>query len=128
MSSDEQGVICSAKSSFNDTIFYENRFPDTTIYYYATLTKQQNEQLKQSVDSLNKDKVLPKFELHPGSGAFAVESGEVKIYEVNYALPSRHAKKILELFRDKAPAMEIRGTVKDFWNIEGVTVPDNSTQ
>jgi len=125
MSSDEEGVICSAKSSFNDTLFYENKFPDTTIYYYALLSKDENKTLKELILNLKQEKSLPQFELHPGSGTFIVESGEVAFYEGNYALPSRNTKKILSLFQKKASAMKLCKKVNDFWNIEGVTPPDN---
>jgi hypothetical protein len=125
MSSDEDGVICSAKSSFNDTIFYENRFPDTTVYYYALLTTQQNEELKKAITKLKFEKSIPKFELHPGSGTFVVESGDVTFYEGNYSLPSPNIKKILSLFREKFPEMKDFKKVEDFWNIDGVTPPDN---
>jgi hypothetical protein len=125
VSSDEEGVICSAKSSFNDTLFYENRFPDTTIYYYALLSKQENQKLKELILNLKQEKSLPKFELRPGSGTFIVESGEVKFYEGNYALPSRNTKNILSLFQKKASSMKLCKKVNDFWNVEGVTPPEN---
>lgn len=126
--SDEEGVICSAKSSFNDTIFYENRFPDTTIYYYAKLSKQQNEALKQSIISLKSEKKLPKFELMPGSGTFIVESDEVHFYEGNYSIPSPNVKNILTLFMNKGNDMKEYKKVEDFWNIDGVTAPDNPVE
>lgn len=123
--SDEEGVICSAKSTFNDTIFYENRFPDTTIYYYAKLTKQQNDELKQCIVNLKSEKNLPEFEVRPGSGTFIVESDKVYFYEGNYSIPSSNVKKILTLFMDKGQDMKEYKKVEKFWNIDGITAPDN---
>ena len=123
--SDEEGVICSAKSSFNDTIFYENRFPDTTIYYYAALSKQQNEELKQLIQALKTEKSIPDFKLMPSSGTFIVASDAVRFYEADYFLPSSNTKKILSLFQDKASAMKTSKKLEDFWDIEGVTPPEN---
>lgn len=125
VSSDEEGVICSAKSTFNDTIFYENRFPDTTIYYYVALTKQENEELKKSIVNLKLEKSIPAFDLKPGGGIFIVEADEVKFYEGNYSIPSHNTKKIFTLFREKAAAMKTCKKVENFWNIEGVNPPDN---
>ncbi|MCF6131488.1 hypothetical protein [Flavobacterium wongokense] len=127
VSSDEDGVICSAKSTFNDTIFYENRFPDTTIYYYAALSKQQNDRLKKSIEKLKFEKSLPQFEIHPGGGTFIVESDDVKFYEANYSLPSSNIKTILRLFREKGSEMKTCKKIEDFWNIDGITPPDNPT-
>jgi hypothetical protein len=123
--SDEDGVICSAKSAFNDTIFYENRFPDSTIFYYAVLSKEENKELKKSIQNLSKEKRLPNFELKPGSGTFTVASDDVHFYEANFYIHSPNIKKILELFRDKGPDMQPCGKVADFWNIDGVTPPEN---
>lgn len=125
LSSNEEGVICSAKSSFNDTVFYENRFPDTTVFYYAALSKPQNEELRQLILNLKTEKSLPKFELMHGSGTFIVASDAVRFYEANYSIPSRNTKKILSLFRDMASQMKPYPKKSDFWNIEGVTPPDN---
>lgn len=125
VSSDEEGVICSAKSTFNDTVFYENRFPDSTIYYYAILSKLQNDELKSLILNLKKEKSVPKFELKPGSPIFVVESDNVAFYQGNYSIQSPNIKKIFTLFRDKASAMKPCKKVEDFWNIEGVIPPDN---
>jgi len=123
--SDEDGVICSAKSSFNDTIFYENRFPDTTVYYYAALSKYQNKQLQQLIQNLKTEKSLSEFVLMPGSGTFIVASDKVRFYEANYSIPTRNTQKILTMFRDMSSQMKPCPKTKDFWNIEGVTPPDN---
>lgn len=123
--SDEDGVICSAKSSFNDTIFYENRFPDTTVYYYAALTKYQNKQLLELIQNLKTEKSLSEFTLMPGSGTFIVASDKVTFYEANYSIPTRNTQKILTMFRDMSSQMKPCPKTKDFWNVEGVTPPDN---
>ncbi|WP_136151116.1 hypothetical protein [Flavobacterium sangjuense] len=125
ISSDENGIICSAKSTFNDTIFYENRFQDSTIYYYAPLSKQENEELKKLIISLKLEKSIPKFELRPDSGTFIVVSDAVRFYEANYSIPSRNIKKILGMFRDVSFKMKPCKKVDDFWDVEGVTPPDN---
>lgn len=91
ISSDEGGVICSAKSTFNDTIFYENRFSDATVYYYVTLSDQQNEELRKLIRNLKAEKSIPKFELRPDSGTFIVASDEVRFYEANHSV-SQHKK------------------------------------
>ena len=128
ISSDEDGVICSAKSSFNDTIFYENRFPDGTIYYYTVLSRHQNEELKKSIQNLKTEKSIPKFELIPGGATFIVESDKVLFYEGNYSIQSPNIKKILTLFRDLSPKMKACKKVEDFWNIEDVIPPDNPVE
>lgn len=125
ITSNEDGVICSAKSTFNDTIFYENRFSDATVYYYVALSKQQNDELKQLILNLKAEKGISKFELRPDSGTFIVVSDAVRFYEANYSIPSPNIKKILSLFRDKAPDMKTCKRIEDFWNIEGITPPDN---
>lgn len=127
VSSDENGVISSAKCSFNDSIFYENKFQDSTIYYYVKLSKQENEELKKLILNLKQENSIPKFESKPGSAVFIVENGDVKFYEGNYSIPSPNIKKIFTLFRDKASAMKTCKKVVDFWNIEGVIPPDNPT-
>ncbi len=126
--SDEEGVICSAKSTFNDTIFYENRFPDATVYYYAVLSPEQNQALKSMVQNLKTEKSIPTFELKPGGGTFIVESDEVHFYLGNYSIQSPNIKKIFTLFRDMAPKMHNCKKVEDFWNIEGVSAPDNPVE
>lgn len=128
VSSDEEGVICSAKSSFNDTIFYENRFPDATIYYYAVLSKQQNEELKQAVLNLKTEKSIPNFVLIPGGGTFIVQTDKVRFYQGNYSIQSPNMKKIFKLFSDIAPTMQDHKKVEDFWDIEGVTAPENPVE
>lgn len=125
LSSDEDGIICSAKSEFNDTIFYENKFPDTTVYYYAALSKYQNEELRKLIQNLKTEKSLPEFKLLPASGTFVVASDEVRFYEANYSLPSRNIKKILKVFSDLSSKMKTCKKVEGFWNIEGVAPPDN---
>ena len=125
LSSDEDGVISSAKSSFNDTIFYENRFPDTTVFYYAALSKYQNDELRKLIQNLKSEKNIPEFKLMPGSGTFIVASDEIRFYEANYSLPSRNIKKILSVFREMSSQMKTCKKVTKFWDIDGVTPPDN---
>lgn len=125
VSSDEDGVICSAKSSFNDTIFYENRFPDSTIYYYVRLSEKENSELRQLVKNLKSEKTIPEFSLQPGGATFSVASDATQFYQINYALQSPNVKKIFTLFSEKSEAMKPCGKVENFWNIEGVAAPDN---
>ena len=126
MSSNEDGIICSAKSTFNDTLFYENRFPDTTVYYYAALSKYQNDQLRKLILNLKTEKSMAKFELRPDSGTFIVGLDPVRFYEANYSIPSRNIKQILGLFRDTSFKMKPCKKIKDFWNISSITPPDNT--
>ncbi|WP_264520054.1 hypothetical protein [Flavobacterium sp. N1994] len=125
VSSDEEGIICSAKSSFNDTLFYENRFPDTTVYYYTKLTKPQNEELKKIILKLKEEKSIPKFELRPGSFTFALESDGIKCYEGNFSIPTSTTRKLLTFFRNEASVMKPCKKIEHFWSIDGVTPPDN---
>lgn len=125
VSSDEDGVICSAKSSFNDTIFYENRFPDSTIYYYVKMSSQENAELKTLVQNLKTEKTIPEFGLLPGGATFTVEFGQVDFYQINYSLQSPNVKKIFTLFSEKSKDMEPCDKVENFWNIDGVTAPEN---
>lgn len=125
ISSNEEGVICSAKSTFNDTLFYENRFPDSTLYYYAVLTQKQNQKLRQLIQKLKAEKTVPKFELHPGGPAFVVESDDVRFYEESYTLPSSNTKNILTLITEVSHKMEDYKKVEDFWNIDGVAAPES---
>lgn len=124
VTSDEEGVICSAKSSFNDTIFYENKFQDTTLYYYVKLSKQENQELKKLILNIKENRIS-KFEMKPGSAVFIVENGDVKFYEGNYSIQSPTIKKIFTLFNNKGVIMKEWKKVEDFWNIDGVIPPDN---
>lgn len=125
LSSDENGIICSAKSTFNDTIFYENRFPDTTVYYYSALSKKQNEELRNLIRNVKTEKSMSKFELRPASGTLIIVSDEVRFYEANYSLPSGNMKKILAVFPAIAYKMIPCKKVENFWDVDGVTPPDN---
>lgn len=124
VTSDEDGIICSAKSSFNDTIFYENKFQDTTLYYYVKLSKQENQELKKLILNIKENRIS-KFEMKPGSAVFIVQNGDVKFYEGNYSIQSPNIKKIFALFNHKGVVMKEWKKVEDFWNIDGVIPPDN---
>jgi hypothetical protein len=124
VTSDEDGIICSAKSSFNDTIFYENKFQDTTLYYYVKLSKQENQELKKMILNIKENRIS-KFEMKPGSAVFIVQNGDVKFYEGNYSIQSPNIKKIFTLFNNKGVIMKEWKKVEDFWNIDGVIPPDN---
>ena len=124
VTSDEDGIICSAKSSFNDTIFYENKFQDTTLYYYVKLSKQENQELRKMILNIRENRIS-KFEMKPGSAVFIVQNGDVKFYEGNYSIQSPNIKKIFTLFTNKGVVMKEWRKVEDFWNIDEVIPPDN---
>jgi hypothetical protein len=121
----EDNVYVSAKSDFNDTLFYEHKFPDTTKYYYVLLSDKQNEELKMLIKNVCVEKDSPKFELSSGQELFIVDNSQVKFYVNNFANESENYKKINSFFRETSTMMIRTTEIKNFWNIGKAIPPPN---
>ena len=121
----EDRTIVSAKSNFNDTLFYEFRYTDSTTYGYELLSKKQNEELLKFVTGFEEEFTTSKFELLPGNEIFAVRSDEIIFYKYNFSRPKSNFGKINMFFKYSGNNLVKVNEIKDFWNISDVSAPKN---
>ncbi|WNM18172.1 hypothetical protein [Flavobacterium capsici] len=119
----ENEVFVSAKSNFNDTLFYEHKYSDTTKYSYIKLTKEENEELKKLIENILLEKDSPKFALSSGQELFIINNKKPLFYVNNYINESENYKKINLFFLQTSSKMVSANEIKNFWNIADIVPP-----
>lgn len=114
----ENGILCSAKSNFNDTIYYENKLPSgATNYSYSLLNKAEKQKFERIIQTFSLEDPLKNFNYSQVESIILLKSDQLKIYNIDWL--SQNGKAIYNLMRDLAHKRKETSQIEKFWDVNG---------